>query len=137
MSYLKQIWRDLVSGGTTLTADRLNHMEDGIAAANDAWDSVSPVMIIDDGKVSVQQAGCHIIACYRANVGDIPPWGTIHLKDGLPKPTKAVSAAVTVQDASAVCAIATIGSDGTLLLDNKSSASGAGWVFFEISYFTT
>ena len=43
MSYLKQIWRDLVSGGTTLTADRLNHMEDGIAAANDAWDSVSRV----------------------------------------------------------------------------------------------
>lgn len=42
MSYLKQIWRDLVSGGTTLTADRLNHMEDGIAAANDAWDSVAP-----------------------------------------------------------------------------------------------
>ena len=41
MSYLKQIWRDLVSGGTTLTADRLNHMEDGIAAANDAWDSVA------------------------------------------------------------------------------------------------
>lgn len=43
MSYLKQIWRDLVSGGTTLTADRLNHMEDGIAAANDAWDSVALV----------------------------------------------------------------------------------------------
>ena len=43
MSYLKQIWRDLVSGGTALTADRLNHMEDGIAAANDAWDSVSRV----------------------------------------------------------------------------------------------
>lgn len=44
MSYLKQIWRDLASGGTPLTADRLNHMEDGIAAANDAWDSVAPVL---------------------------------------------------------------------------------------------
>ena len=45
MSYLKQIWRDLASGGTTLTADRLNHMEDGIAAANDAWDSVAQAVV--------------------------------------------------------------------------------------------
>lgn len=45
MSYLKQIWRDFASGGTTLTADRLNHMEDGIAAANDAWDSVAQAVV--------------------------------------------------------------------------------------------
>ena len=53
MSYLKQIWRDLVSGGTTLTADRLNHMEDGIAAANDAWDSVSRTLYAGAGATSV------------------------------------------------------------------------------------
>ena len=54
MSYLKQIWRDSVSGGTTLTADRLNHMEDGIAAANDAWDSVTHA---PDGEWTRQNVG--------------------------------------------------------------------------------
>lgn len=41
MSYTKQTWRDQESGGTPITADRLNHMEAGIGGANDAWDSIS------------------------------------------------------------------------------------------------
>lgn len=45
MNYDKQFWRDTESGGTTIIANRLNHMEDGIAAANDAWDSVTPVLL--------------------------------------------------------------------------------------------
>lgn len=43
MSYEKQIWKDGTTDYTPLTPERLNHMEDGIAAANDAWDSVAPV----------------------------------------------------------------------------------------------
>lgn len=41
MSYTKQTWSDTASSGTPITAARMNHMEDGIKAANDAWDSVS------------------------------------------------------------------------------------------------
>lgn len=41
MSYTKQTWSDTASSGTPITATRMNHMEDGIKAANDAWDSVS------------------------------------------------------------------------------------------------
>ena len=43
MSYEKQVWKDGTTDYTPLTPERLNHMEDGIAAANDAWDSVAPV----------------------------------------------------------------------------------------------
>ena len=41
MSYEKQVWKDGTTDYTPLTPERLNHMEDGIAAANDAWDSVA------------------------------------------------------------------------------------------------
>ena len=73
MSYLKQIWRDLVSGGTTLTADRLNHMEDGIAAANDAWDSVSHVVAEGmDGIWTWRKWSSGIAEC----------WGLAEFSDG-------------------------------------------------------
>lgn len=48
MSYTKQTWSDTASSGTPITATRMNHMEDGIKAANDAWDSVSRVEFIAD-----------------------------------------------------------------------------------------
>ncbi len=79
MSYLKQIWRDLVSGGTTLTADRLNHMEDGIAAANDAWDSVCHVKT---GSVTRTGTGTNYVqlmltselnAILGSSLGDVNP----------------------------------------------------------------
>lgn len=41
INYIKQLWQDTVSAFTPITAARLNHMEDGIKASCDAWDSVS------------------------------------------------------------------------------------------------
>lgn len=34
MTYSKQTWNDYSTGGTPISADRLNHMEDGIAASD-------------------------------------------------------------------------------------------------------
>lgn len=39
--YEKQVWRDDETGGTPITADRLNHMEDGIEENSKNWDSIS------------------------------------------------------------------------------------------------
>ena len=41
MAYTKQTWSDSTSGFTQITADRLNHMEEGIASIHEAWDSAN------------------------------------------------------------------------------------------------
>ena len=41
MAYTKQVWRDSETGGTPITAARLNHMEDGIEENSQNWDSIS------------------------------------------------------------------------------------------------
>ncbi len=41
MSYTKQVWEDLPSLNTPITADRLNHMEDGIKGGNDLADNLN------------------------------------------------------------------------------------------------
>lgn len=41
MAYTKQVWRDLETGGTPITAERLNHIEDGIEENSQNWDSIS------------------------------------------------------------------------------------------------
>ena len=41
MSYSKQTWYDNESGGTPITAEKLNHMEQGIYDNAEAWDSIS------------------------------------------------------------------------------------------------
>ena len=44
MAYTKQVWRDLETGGTPITAARLNHMEDGIEENSNNWDSISQTL---------------------------------------------------------------------------------------------
>lgn len=39
--YVPQTWIDEANSCTPITADRLNHMEQGIKACSDAWDSIS------------------------------------------------------------------------------------------------
>lgn len=41
INYVKQVWTDTKDSFTPITAARMNHMEDGIKASCDAWDSVS------------------------------------------------------------------------------------------------
>ena len=67
MSYEKQVWKDGTTDYTPLTPERLNHMEDGIAAANDAWDSVAPVLLITlpPARVSYAEASVPDISRYR------------------------------------------------------------------------
>lgn len=43
MAYTKQVWRDLETGGTPITAEKLNHIEDGIEENSNNWDSISLV----------------------------------------------------------------------------------------------
>lgn len=40
MAYTKQVWRDSETGGTPITAARLNHMEDGIEENSQTWGSI-------------------------------------------------------------------------------------------------
>lgn len=67
MSYEKQVWKDGTTDYTPLTPERLNHMEDGIAAANDAWDSVAPVLLttLPPAMVSYAEASVPDISRYR------------------------------------------------------------------------
>lgn len=41
MSYTKNVWRDLETGGTPITAEKLNHIEDGIEDLDQFRDSIS------------------------------------------------------------------------------------------------
>lgn len=45
MAYTKQVWRDLETGGTPITAERLNHIEDGIEENSQNWDSISHIQV--------------------------------------------------------------------------------------------
>lgn len=42
MAYAKNVWYDNESGSTPITADKLNHIEQGVFDNAAAWDSVSP-----------------------------------------------------------------------------------------------
>lgn len=44
MPYIKQTWVDGSNGGTPISAERLNHMEDGIEAGSIVWHSPSTVV---------------------------------------------------------------------------------------------
>ena len=71
MAYTKQTWSDGPGGGTPLDADRLNHMEDGIAQAT----SIDPVItnILYDGNgnpTSVTTDG--VITTYTYNSDGTP-----------------------------------------------------------------
>lgn len=54
MAYTKQVWRDLETGGTPITAERLNHIEDGIEENSNNWDSISPVSVECDLNANAQ-----------------------------------------------------------------------------------
>lgn len=52
MAYTKQAWRDSETGGTPITAARLNHMEDGIEENSQNWDSISHIQVRTRENVS-------------------------------------------------------------------------------------
>ena len=47
MSYEKQTWYDDPSGGTPLTADKMNHIEDGIEELDQFCTSIAPIVLYD------------------------------------------------------------------------------------------
>lgn len=60
MAYTKQVWRDLETGGTPITAERLNHIEDGIEENSNNWDSISPIEIQITSKIKAVKSGNHV-----------------------------------------------------------------------------
>ena len=52
MANTKQVWRDLETGGTPITAERLNHIEDGIEENSNNWDSISHIQVRTRENVS-------------------------------------------------------------------------------------
>lgn len=49
MTYAKQTWADDESGETPISAERLNHMEDGLDAA--ATQALTEALVIHDGTI--------------------------------------------------------------------------------------
>lgn len=131
MSYLKQIWRDLVSGGTTLTADRLNHMEDGIAAANDAWDSVAPAALdVSTGAGWASGAGrFHRIG--RLVVGSL--WSALgadrYAYAGLPRPAADGPVCIFISDKTRMAILCTVDEQGRLDMEIPMRFGEAGCIF--------
>lgn len=137
MSYEKQVWKDGTTDYTPLTPERLNHMEDGIAAANDAWDSVAPTTVVNDNALNVQEVGSLVVVTYMSQVGDIAPRESKLLYRGLPITASGRTAAAPamVQTDSDIRAIAQLSADGRLELINKSDRAAVNpWVFFNLVY---
>ena len=54
MAYTKQVWRDLETGGTPITAEKLNHIEDGIEENSNNWDSISHKIVSVNETIASQ-----------------------------------------------------------------------------------
>ena len=119
MSYLKQIWRDFASGGTTLTADRLNHMEDGIAAANDAWDSVARATLTS--ATTADRWGHIVLLAMREQTVTITDsWGS-HALGALPadmRPRETVTQPAVVENGSSTTAALRVDPGGSVSVIN-------------------
>lgn len=57
MSYEKQTWYDDPSGGTPLTADKMNHIEDGIEELDQFRTSIDPIKIRTRKGIQFNQSG--------------------------------------------------------------------------------
>lgn len=72
MSYTKQIWENLPSTNTPITADRLNHMEDGIYDAN-----AGNVTVNNNYSTSTTQTySCNKVNEIRGEIGKLLWEGT-------------------------------------------------------------
>ena len=56
INYQEQVWVDGTDTYTPLSPDRMNHMEAGIKAACDGWDSVSQFPTFEAGRRSAIEA---------------------------------------------------------------------------------
>lgn len=65
MAYTKQVWRDLETGGTPITAERLNHIEDGIEENSNNWDSMSPATVDSWKTIKI---GSILVATIRTKI---------------------------------------------------------------------
>lgn len=123
MSYEKQTWRDTESGGTTITAERLNHMEEGIGSANDAWDSISQVSLTE--KTTAKKWGRYVVinmAFEHVTITD--SWGSFALGT-LPagmRPPHEVAQPVNVPNGASTTAALFVGTDGAVSVRNYGSA---------------
>lgn len=77
MSYTKQTWADGPGGGTPVSAARLQHIEDGIAATDNPVFGLSGTLVVKVGvgRYYVEQA-C-TLASVRASVGTAPTGAAI------------------------------------------------------------
>ncbi len=75
MSYSKQVWEDLPSLNTPITADRLNHMEDGIKGGNDLADNLN-TSIGDLTKLETTDK-TNVVSAINENVNNLSKFGKL------------------------------------------------------------
>lgn len=82
MSYAKNVWYDNESGSTPITADKLNHIEQGVFDNAAAWDSVSRTALVtlshgvtyskSGGTCTVAMSGISLRAGTLEKLGTLP-----------------------------------------------------------------
>ncbi len=119
MSYEKQVWKDGTTDYTPLTPERLNHMEDGIAAANDAWDSVAHAQLTT--ATAADRWGRIVLLAMREQTVTITDsWGS-HALGALPadmRPRETVTQPAVVENGSSTTAALRVEPDGSVSVIN-------------------
>lgn len=68
IQYIKQAWKAGTSGGTPLSPDRLNHMEDGIKSNNDMISELNSNIANSDIEGIFNYLGLELIIYHKLGI---------------------------------------------------------------------
>lgn len=135
--YYNNGWVNSESGGTPITAEALNHMEDGIAANSTAVEKLVPGELYNLSGVTSSYESAHILTYDGRMLGPNNTPNTAFLVALQTRATVGRAALYSVTISDSECVVVPIGSDTTNLriltttYGNpyviSSSASEAGW----------
>lgn len=141
MSYTKNVWRDLETGGTPITAEKLNHIEEGIEDLDQFRDSISHSrgVLLSGGCCYDRVGGLVIIHLFNCSTGTGGAQRTIGtLPEGY-RPSKAIEGSSNLGAINKVFAnqqsnFVRVYTDGRIVLDKFGSESMdfTGQVMFAI-----
>lgn len=121
MAYTKQVWRDSETGGTPITAERLNHIEDGIEENAQNWDSISPTEVVFNSYIKAVKSGNHVhirVRNFPAPSNHYSTVGTVPT-NWKPKDTESNALSIGGNENESVPFVEVLSSSGAVYIETK------------------
>lgn len=140
IQYIKQAWKAGTSGGTPISPDRLNHMEDGIKNNNDMISELNNNTTTTYENAIITYAPAlalvNIMPAKLTNTVAIRSWTTVATLPKEYRPSKTINFPVTVYNPAGFVAYGQLTPNGALqIYSDTEIKANQGQTYYNFTYF--